>query len=171
MPKLPSADMPVRVLKFVTIGLLAVLSAACTGLPFNAKAPKVSVAEVSVKRLGLFEQVFDVGLRVNNPNDFDINIEGLEFKLEINGREFATGVAHTHTRLPAFSSAVVRVDTTTDSNKLLQQIKTLPELMQDGVPYRIQGRIKIDRVDDWWPFDHSGAYGGDKKKKDKGTVI
>ena len=162
--------MPVRVLKFVTIGLLAVLSAACTGLPFNAKAPKVSVAEVSVKRLGLFEQIFDVGLRVNNSNDFDIAIEGLEFKLDINGREFATGTAHTHTHVPAFSSAVVHVDTTTQSNSLLQQLKTLPELMQDGVPYRIRGRIKIDRMDDWWPFDRSGVYGRDKQPKEKGTT-
>lgn len=171
MPKLPSAAMPVRVLKFVTIGLLAVLSAACTGLPFNAKAPKVSVAEVSVKRLGLFEQIFDVGLRLNNPNDFDIAIEGLEFKLEVNGREFATGTAYTHTHVPAFSSAVVHADTTTDSHKLLQQIKVLPEILKDGAPYRIRGRIKIDHMDDWWPFDRSGIYGGDKKKKDKGTVI
>lgn len=162
--------MNIRVLKFATIVLLAAVTVACTGIPFNAKAPKVSVAEVSVKRLGLFEQIFDVGLRVNNPNDFDIAIEGLEFKLDINGREFATGMAHTHTRLPAFSSAVVHVDTATQSNSLLQQLETLPELLHDGVPYRIRGRIKIDRVDDWWPFDRSGVYGRDKLPKEKGTA-
>lgn len=163
--------MNLRALTLASALLVTALMTACTGIPFNAKAPKVSVAEVSVKRLGLFEQVFDVGLRVTNPNDFDIAIEGLEFKLEINGREFATGTAHTHTRLPAFSSAVVHVDTTTDSNKLLQQIKTLPEILQDGAPYRIRGRIKIDRANDWLPFDRSGVYGRDEKQKEKGTAI
>ena len=162
--------MNVRVLTFTSILLIAVFTTGCTGIPFNAKAPKVSVAEVSVKRLGLFEQVFDVGLRVNNPNDFDIDIEGLEFKLEINGREFATGTAHTHTRLPAFSSAIVHVDTMTDSNKLMQQIKTLPEILKDGAPYRIRGRIKIDRANDWLPFDRRGVYGRDKEKE-TGTAI
>ena len=162
--------MNLRVLALASIVSLAALTAACTGIPFNAKAPKVSVAEVSVKRLGLFEQIFDVGLRVNNPNDFDIAIEGLEFKLEVNGREFATGTAYTHTHVPAFSSAVVHVDTTTDSNKLLQQIKVLPEILKDGAPYRIRGRIKIDRMDDWWPFDRSGIYGRDKQPKEKGTA-
>ena len=162
--------MNVRILTLASVVFAAVLTAACTGIPFNAKAPKVSVAEVSVKRLGLFEQIFDVGLRVSNPNDFDLDIEGLEFKLEINGREFAEGMAHTHTRLPAFSSAVVHVDTTTDSNKLLQQMKTLPEILQDGVPYRIRGRIKIDRANDWLPFDRSGVYGQDRKQKEKGTA-
>ena len=158
--------MNLRVLVSIVV---AAFTVGCTGIPLNAKAPKVSVAEVSVKRLGLFEQIFDVGLRVNNPNDFDIDIEGLEFKLEVNSREFATGVAHTHTRVPAFSSAVVHVDTTTQSNKLLQQMKTLPEILKDGVPYRIHGRIKIDSVSDWLPFDRSGVYGRDEQK-DKGTA-
>ena len=162
--------MNLRVLSLAWVFFIAAFSAACTGIPFNARAPKVSVAEINVKSLGLYEQVFDVGLRVNNPNDFDIDIEGLEFKLEINGREFATGMAHTHTRLPALSSAVVHVDTTTDSNKLLQQIKALPEILKDGVPYRIRGRIKVDRLDDWLPFDRSGVYGRGDKPKEKGTA-
>ena len=162
--------MNLRVLALAGVVFVTALTAACTGIPFNAKAPKVSVAEVNIKHLGLVEQVFDVGLRINNPNDFDINIEGLEFKLEVNSREFATGVAHTHTRIPAFSNAVVHVDTTTQSNKLLQQIKTLPEILKDGVPYRIYGRIKIDRISDWVPFDRSGVYGRDAQQKEKGTA-
>lgn len=159
-----------RLLTFASLFLAAVFTTACTGIPFNAKAPQVRVAEVNVKRLGLLEQVFDVGLRVNNPNDFDINIEGLEFQLEINSREFATGNAHTHTRIPAFSSAVVHVDTTMQSNKLLDQLKTFPEILKEGVPYRIHGRIKIDRAADWLPFDRSGVYGRDREKE-KGTAI
>lgn len=163
--------MNVSIRTIASILLMAFFTTACSGLPSNAKAPKVSVAEINIKRLGLFEQIFDVGLRVNNPNDFDIAIEGLEFELAVNGREFATGAAHTHARLPAFASAVVHVDTTTQSSSLLQQMKTLPELLQDGVPYRIRGRIKIDRADDWLPFDRSGVYGRDRQPKEKGTPI
>lgn len=49
-------------------------------------------------------------------------------------------------------------------------MKTLPEILQDGVPYRIRGRIKIDHAHDWLPFDRSGVYGRDKKQKEKGTA-
>ena len=150
--------------------VVASFLAACSGIPFNAKAPKVSVAEVSLKSLGWFEQVFDVGLRVKNPNDFDITIEGLDFELEVNGRAFATGLARTHTHVPAFASALVHVETMTQSKNLLQQMKTLPEALKHGVPYRIHGRIKIDQAHDWIPFDHSGLYGADDAKKDKGTA-
>jgi len=72
--------------------LLAVFClAACSGLPFNAVAPKVRVAEVNIISLGFFEQRFDVGLRITNPNDFDLTIEALDFELEVNGRPFAAG--------------------------------------------------------------------------------
>lgn len=145
---------------FLAFGL-----AACSGLPLNAVAPKVSVAAIDIKRLGLFEQRFDVGLRVSNPNDFELTIEALDFELEVNGRPFAKGQTHAATLIPATSSTVVRVDAVTQSDNLIEQIKTLPPgALRDGVPYRIKGRVKTDRSSRWLPFDHSGTVGGDGNK-------
>jgi len=144
---------------FLALGL-----AACTGLPLNAVAPKVSVAEVDVKSLGLFEQHFDVGLRVSNPNDFELNIEALDFELEVNGRPFVQGLSRVPTLIAATSSTVLRVDAIMQSKNLIQQIKTLPpESLKHGVPYRIKGRVKTDRSSRWLPFDHAGVVGGDEK--------
>jgi LEA14-like dessication related protein len=144
--------------------LVALGLAACSGLPWNVVAPKVSVAEVEVKRLGLLEQRFDVGLRISNPNDFDLTIEALEFELEVNGRPFANGLSRASTRVPASSSALLRVDAFMQSEHLVQQFKTLtPDSLKDGVPYRIKGRFKMNQSSGWLPFDHSGVYGGDKK--------
>ncbi|QLQ03156.1 MAG: LEA type 2 family protein [Thiobacillus sp.] len=145
--------------------VLALGLAACSGLPFNAVAPKVSVADVAVKRLGFFEQRFDVGLRVSNPNDFDLTIEALDFELEVNGQPFASGLSQTSTRIAATSSTLLRIDATTQSKDLIRQIESLsPESLKAGVPYRIHGRLKTDRSPNWVPFDHAGVYGGDKEK-------
>jgi LEA14-like dessication related protein len=145
--------------------LVALGLAACSGLPWNVIAPKVSVAEVEIKRLGLLEQRFDVGLRISNPNDFDLTIEALEFELEVNGRPFANGLSHTVTRVPATASAMLRVDTLMQSKDLIQQFKTLsPGGLKAGVPYRVKGRIKTDQSSRWVPFDHSGVYGGGGEK-------
>lgn len=139
--------------------------AACSGLPYDARPPKVSVAEVDIKSLGIFEQRFDVGLRVGNPNDFDLNIEALEFDLEVNGHAFATGLTRTSALVPAISSTVIRVDAVTQSRNLLRQFRTLPaEALRAGVPYRISGRVKTDRSNRWIPFDHKGVYGRDDKR-------
>jgi len=142
--------------------------AACSGLPLNAVAPKVSLAGVEVKSLSLFEQRFDAQLRVANPNDFDLTIEALEFELEVNGRPLATGLTRASALIPATSSALLRVDAIMQSKDLIQQLKTLsPDTLKDGVPYRVKGRITIDRSSSWLPFDHTGVYGGGEKNKGK----
>ena len=135
--------------------------AACSGLPRNAVAPKLSVADVRLGQLDLFEQHFDVGLKVENPNDFGLTIEALEFDLEVNGRPFASGVSHEATRLPAAATTLMRIDAITQSNDLIRQLKALPGALKDGVPYRIRGRVRTDRSSRWLPFDHAGVYGGE----------
>jgi LEA14-like dessication related protein len=144
---------------------LALILAACSGLPFNAEPPRVGVADVTVKSLGLFEQTFDLGLRVSNPNDFDLTVEGLDFTLEVNGQPFASGVSRVSARVPAVSSAVLRVDAIMESKNLIRQFRMLPpETLAAGVPYRIKGRVRIDKASGWLPFDHAGVYGGEAKK-------
>jgi LEA14-like dessication related protein len=152
--------------------LLAVFSlVACSALPLNMLAPRVSVATVDIRQIGLLEQHFDVGLRVANPNDFDLTIEALEFDLEVNGRAFAKSLSRAATQIPAASSAVLQIDAIMQSKNLIEQFRSLtPDMLRKGVPYRIQGRIKTDQSSRWLPFDHLGVYGGDKKPH-KGRTI
>ena len=151
--------------------LLSFVVAACSGLPLNAVPPKLSVAGVDINSLGLFEQHFDVRLRVTNPNDFDLTIEALEFELEVNGEPFAKSVSRTGMLIPAASSTVVQIDAVTQSKDLIRQFKTLPpESLKEGVPYRIKGRVKTDRSSRWLPFEHAGVYGGNENKP-KGQAI
>jgi LEA14-like dessication related protein len=145
--------------------LLALGLAACAALPPKAVAPRVRVAEVSVRQLDLFEQRFAVALQVENPNDFELTIEALEFELEVNGRPFATGASHEATRIPAAATTLLPVEVVMHANDLVRQLKALPNALKSGVPYRIRGRVKTDRSPTWLPFDHSGTYGGDTKSR------
>jgi LEA14-like dessication related protein len=152
-------------MKRLTTWLACLLLAGCTSLPLGVLAPKVSVADIGVKSLGLFEQRFDLSLRLTNPNDFDLNIEGLDFELEVNDRPFAKGLASDKTVLPAASSTIMQVEAVTESRNILSQMKTLPfEVLKEGVPYRVKGRVKTDKTD-WLPFELKGVYGGESKPK------
>jgi LEA14-like dessication related protein len=142
--------------------LLALGLAACSSLPFNVLAPKVSVAEVDIKQLGLFEQHFEVGLRVANPNAFELKIEALEFEFDLNGRAIATGQSNVPALIPAESSSVLKVEAMTRSMSLLQHFRTLPDSLKQGVDYRIKGRVKTDKLPGWFPFEHSGVLGGEE---------
>lgn len=151
-----------KILRRMLVGLAALGIAACGTVPYDARPPKVSVAEVNFKSLGIFEQRFDVGLRVRNPNDFDLKIEAIEFDLEVNDRPFAHGLSRTSTLVTATSSTVVRVEAVTQSRDLVHQLRTLPgDMLRQGVPYRIKGRVKTDRASRWIPFEHAGVYGRD----------
>lgn len=151
-------------MRFVWIVLTSLGLAACSGLPWNAVAPKVSVADVGIKSLGLLEQRLDVGLRISNPNDFALTIEALELELEVNARPFASGVSRDATRVPAVASAMLRVDTFMQSKDLIQQLKTLSQGgLKAGVPYRLKGRFKTDKSSRWQSFDRTGVVGDDGK--------
>lgn len=151
-------------LQRLLVPVLALGLAACSGLPMNALAPKVSVADVEIKSVGLFEQRFDVGLRVRNPNSYDLTIKALDFDLEVNGRPFAKGESRTPTLIPAESSTLMRVDAIMQSKDLIRQIKSLPpDMLLDGVPYVITGRVKTDKLSRWLPFEYRGVYGSDEK--------
>lgn len=152
-------------LRRLLVLLLALGLAACSSLPLNALMPRVSVAAIDIKSLGLFEQHFDVGLRLTNPNDFDLRIEALDFDLEVNGQAFAKGMARTTMLIPAASSIVVQVDTITQSKDLIQQFLILQrDTLKEGFPYRIKGRVKTDKWSGWLPFEQRGVYGGEARK-------
>jgi LEA14-like dessication related protein len=159
--------MPYRLFAVAALLLLA----ACSALPPQALMPRFSVAEIDVKAVGLLEQHFEVGLRLANPNDFDLGIEAMEFELELNGQPFAKGLSQTRASIPATSSVVVRVDAVTQSHNLIRQFVTLePDTLKQGMPYLIKGRVKTDKWLGWLPFEQKGVYGGEAKKP-KGPSI
>jgi LEA14-like dessication related protein len=145
--------------------------AACSGLPFDTVAPQVSVADVAIRRIGLLEQGFDVGLRITNPNDFDLTVVALEFDIEVNDRPLLNGLTHTATRIPAVATGVLRVEAFMKSKDLLLQLKSLPPAgLKAGVPYRVKGRIRTDRSSRWQSFDHRGVYGGADAPPESGAM-
>jgi hypothetical protein len=148
------------------LGLILPLAlAACSGLPLNTAAPRVSVGEVGLRHFDWFEQHYDVGLQLSNPNDFDLKIEALDFEIELNGLPFASGQSRTATVIPALSGTVLRVDAVTQSTNLVQQFRALqPEATRDGVSHRVRGRVKTGHSPIWLPFDHAGRVGGATQK-------
>ena len=138
--------------------------AACAAVPRTVIAPRVSVADVEVLSLGIVEQRFDVGLRVENPNAYALEIDALTFEVEVNGRPFLRGRSRGAASVAALGVDVMRVDATTQSQDLREQFRILQTLsLADGVPYRIRGRVKAGGSPLWLPFEHAGVYGGSAK--------
>src|SRR4030067_1959404 len=99
----------------------------CGGLFRTMERPRINIANITPKEIKLFEQVFDFELRVQNPNESALSINGLAFELEINDRRFATGVSNENVTVDRFSSFVIHVQAVTRFWGILQQLAPFPQ--------------------------------------------
>ena len=111
----------------------------CAGLQLGMKKPEVTVANIRLLDGNLLEQRFLLTLRVMNPNTSEIAIEGLTFKVDLNGQPFAKGVGNQPVVVPRLGEAMVDVTATTGLGGLLRQFKAFKG--REKVDYRISGRL------------------------------
>jgi LEA14-like dessication related protein len=130
----------------------------CGGLFRTMEPPRINIANVTPMEVKLFEQVFDLELRVQNPNESALSINGLAFELEINDRRFATGVSNENATVDGFSSRVIHVQAVTSFWGILQQIAQLQRTGTPLVTYRIKGDIYSGTPSVKLRFDDSGEF-------------
>ena len=111
----------------------------CAGLRLGMQKPEVTVANIRLLDGNLLEQRFLLTLRVMNPNTSEIAIEGLTFKVDLNGQPFAKGVGNQPVVIPRLGEAMVDVTATTGLGGLLRQLKAFKG--REKVDYRISGRL------------------------------
>ena len=152
MPRIRSSRRLPRALVILSLGLLA-LASGCAGLQ-SMEPPEVSV--VSLRPVGgtLMEQRFEVDLRVLNPNNKDINVDGLDFELDINGSRLARGVSSEAFTLPRLGETVTTVEVTTSTIDIIR--KTLSLSGTEPLAYRLRGRVHLGGLAGTLKFDESG---------------
>lgn len=143
--------------KIILLGVLALLSA-CTGIPSHFEKPTVNLAGLQIAELGLIEQKFIVSLRVSNPNDISLPINGLNLKLDVNGQPFATGVSNEAVTLPKLGDVVVKINVTANLASIWKQIKTLQK--DKPLAYAVSGKLFLPLVPGGVSFDRKGELPG-----------
>jgi len=136
--------------------LLAGLLSACAGINSYSEAPRVSLAGIEPKDMTLFEQRYGIRLRIMNPNDAALPIEGLSYALEINEREFAYGVSRQAVEIPAFGEALLDVEVVSNLLTVMQQLQQMSGESRDSLTYRLTGKINLTNRLGALPFDYSG---------------
>lgn len=132
--------------------LLGVGCAALTGV----NAPRVNVSNVTPQDVTLFEQKFLVQLRIQNPNDFDLEVRGMTFSLDLNGKSFATGLSNRQVTIPRFGSELVEVEMFSGTAGILRQLTGLTSRGQPKFAYRLRGKVYLEKP-------HSGSLAFDEE--------
>lgn len=134
-----------------------VLIASCSTMPKDFEAPRVNISDLTPKEMAIFEQRFDVKLRIQNPNDVDLSVNGMRFDIELNDREFANGMTGERLTIPRFGSQTVDVEVFTTLASFLRQVQDLNASGGQKVRYRLKGTAFVDSPGTFKaPFDEKG---------------
>jgi LEA14-like dessication related protein len=137
--------------------LLLVSLTACAWLPEKPLSPRVTLVSVQLSSMELLEQRYGLKLRIQNPNDFALNIQGLDFEVELNRAPFASGVAGERVVVPAFGEALLQVEVSSSVWSLARQLREMGEGRQEEFNYRIHGRMSLGSRLAAIPFESAGT--------------
>lgn len=141
----------------VLLPLAMLCVTACATLPPDIEPPKIGIVNIVPKDLAVFEQLFDVQLRIQNPNDQELGINGIRFDIELNDKEFGNGMSGQEVRVPRFGSEVVNVEVITSLGGFLRQYQELNKSGVGKLCYRLKGTAFVVSPSSFkLPFDEKG---------------
>ena len=147
-----------RILPAIPV-LLSILLAGCASLFWAGEKPRVDIVNITPKEMRLLEQTFLMELRIQNPTDTDLDVNGLSFELEINGQPFARGVSNQSARIERLSTKVVQVEAYTGLTSILRQLSEARKgSYASGFTYRLKGSVHTGAPSFRIPFDETGEF-------------
>jgi LEA14-like dessication related protein len=130
--------------------------AGCALTP-KIEAPRLTLMSISMTSADMFNQQFMVRMHVQNPNDRDIPVNGIDYKLFLEGDSFAEGVSNKRFVIPALGETEfdlpVRTNFVSSLGRLVSRLQGRKQ-----VNYVLEGKVFTDvgmfkRV----PFRESGS--------------
>jgi len=135
---------------------LSILIAGCASLPGQIEPPSLSIANINLLDVTLLEQKYRIQLRIQNPNSFDLPIDGLAYELEVNDKPFAKGLSNHPVTVPRYGSEMLDVEGVSTFAGLFRQLAELERNRQSNLRYRIKGKLNLSNVPSPVTFDNQG---------------
>ena len=148
-----------RAASVLLLAALAVLVAACSTLGSKLEAPRLSLVGIQVLSTDMFAQRFKVRVLVQNPNDLELPVRGLEYQIILMGDSFADGTSTDAFLLPARGEAefdmLVTTNFVSSFGRLLSRVGG--GKLED-IEYEITGKVYVEKgMLRKIPFSHRGT--------------
>jgi len=112
----------------------------------NLDYEEPSVELISFKALPAsgFEQNFEIGLKLTNPNNFDLPFNGISYQLSVAGEELAHGVASNIPTAKAYGESRFVVPISASLFGGFKVIKALMSKQGKDISYQLKAKLDID---------------------------
>jgi LEA14-like dessication related protein len=140
---------PVFSALFLVFLSLCMLLAGCATMGPGMEKPTVTVTDLRPGEVKALEAIFILELRIMNPNDFPLDISGLNCDLKIDGKRFASGISDVRQEVPAFGTATIPV---TVYASMFEMVTSVIQILQDAdqrkgnvkpLNYELAGKIRL----------------------------
>ena len=121
--------------------LIALLLSACASMLPTSDSLKVNLSAMQMLESTLMEQRYRIRIRVQNRSRSALHVEGMIFDLELNGKEFASGVSSQAVTIEPLSEALLSVDLTSTLFGLVRQIRSMQQLQDKPFSYLFSGVV------------------------------
>jgi LEA14-like dessication related protein len=138
------------------VALMLPLLSGCAIVP-KLEAPKLSVISLRMQSADIFSQRLQVRMRVSNPNARELPVEGIRFRIEVNGTELGQGLMNAPFTVPALGEAEFDTQVTANVAGALVRLLTRRD-SRESIDYRLVGDVSLSsgilrRI----PFDERGS--------------
>jgi LEA14-like dessication related protein len=148
-----------RAVQALLLAALAAMAAACSSLGPDLEAPRLSLVGVQVLSTDMFAQRFKVRVLVQNPNDLELPVRGLEYQIILMGDSFADGTSSDVFLLPARGEAEFDMMVTTNFvSSFGRLLSRVGGGKLEDVEYEITGKVYVEKgMLRKIPFSHRGT--------------
>lgn len=145
------------VARCLVVATLLFSLSSCSALRPELKAPRLALISVAMTSADIFNQQFLVRINVENPNDRELPITGLDYKLFLEGDSFAKGGLNKPFTVPANGETdfdmTVRTNFVSGIGRLLSRLNGRTQ-----VNYTVEGDLLTDiRFLKKIPFQETGS--------------
>ncbi len=155
---LPAAPTKRYALTIALTFLVGALAPACAKAPPPLQKPEVTLVGVLPLAVDLFEQRYEVRLRIFNPNRFDVVVDGVRYEIEFNDQVFARGLSDRVVTVQRQGTEVISVEAISTLADIMRQLQAAevkagePEVLR----YRVSGALSLRDYSSPIAFDHRG---------------
>lgn len=142
----------------IVAGATALLAACATNMT-DLVPPRIQILGIQVLSTDMFAQKFKARLQVQNPNELELPVRGIDFQVMILGDRFAEGVSDDQFIIPALGEAEFDLTITTSFVSAFGRlISRMGGGKLENLDYEIVGTLYVDKgMMKKIPFNNKGT--------------
>ena len=127
----------------VMLVLWMVFLSACAGLSASLEKPRVKITSIKALQADGFQQRFEIGLSVTNPNTTDIVLRGMSYSIGIGGHDIFSGVTAELPVLKAYTETPIKVAVSANLLSVVALISDLSKQGPENMQYRLDAKLDV----------------------------